>query len=294
MRRQSTLLWIYVNMVSNLQIPPSHAAFLEACMSYSLMQGVPPLALFLVGEDHFLSGPGRGLVGMASGAPIRAAAASAATAQQSFSGAEEGDGNPAQASATFGENMPAAVGAGEAPSAARAGQTQWRVGEVVSVPLAGGMPRAAAEAGEGPGAGGIITALVAGGVQPATADVAVWAEGSLQPASGAGDMAPTLRSGDVDMAQASQAGGAEAVAGAGGTLSEAGAMEAVQAVQVAAGDASPAGSSSGTRANRLEGSVLQTLHTVANDPQLSPSDRVMVISSYMKAIKLMFNIEYEE
>ena len=96
------------------------------------------------------------------------------------------------------------------------------------------------------------------------------------------------------MAQASQAGGAEAVAGAGGTLSEAGAMEAVQAVQVAAGDASPAGSSSGTRANRLEGSVLQTLHTVANDPQLSPSDRVMVISSYMKAIKLMFNIEYEE
>ncbi|GAX76315.1 hypothetical protein CEUSTIGMA_g3761.t1 [Chlamydomonas eustigma] len=65
--RMRTLLWIYADLVVHRNNPHSPEMFERACTSYSQLRGVPPLSAFAVSEDHFLSGPGKGLAGLDSG-----------------------------------------------------------------------------------------------------------------------------------------------------------------------------------------------------------------------------------
>ena len=62
-----TLLWLYSDLVVHKNIPHSTEVFKKACLAYSQLRGVPPIATFAVAEDHFLSGPGKGLAGLDSG-----------------------------------------------------------------------------------------------------------------------------------------------------------------------------------------------------------------------------------
>jgi hypothetical protein len=67
--RQQTLLWIYYDLVVSKGYAPATATFKRACMLYGQLPGLPPVSAFAVNENHFVSGPGRGLVGLNSGIP---------------------------------------------------------------------------------------------------------------------------------------------------------------------------------------------------------------------------------
>ena len=62
-----TLLWLYADLVVHKNMPHSPDVFKKACLAYSQLRGVPPISVFAVAEDHFISGPGKGLAGLDSG-----------------------------------------------------------------------------------------------------------------------------------------------------------------------------------------------------------------------------------
>ena len=62
-----TLLWLYADLVVHKGNPHSPEVFNRACTAYNLLKGVPPLSMFAVTEDHFITGPGKGLAGLDSG-----------------------------------------------------------------------------------------------------------------------------------------------------------------------------------------------------------------------------------
>ncbi|GAX76297.1 hypothetical protein CEUSTIGMA_g3742.t1 [Chlamydomonas eustigma] len=65
--RTRTLLWQYINLIVNEQLDCSKETFTLACERYNSISGVVPLAEFVVDLNHFVSGPGKGLAGLASG-----------------------------------------------------------------------------------------------------------------------------------------------------------------------------------------------------------------------------------
>lgn len=65
--RMRTLLWLYADLVVHKNNPHSPEVFNKACMAYNQIRGVPPISAFAVAEDHFISGPGKGLAGLDSG-----------------------------------------------------------------------------------------------------------------------------------------------------------------------------------------------------------------------------------
>jgi len=65
--RMRTLLWLYADLVVHKNNPHSPDVFNKACQTYSQLRGVPPISSFAVAEDHFISGPGKGLAGLDSG-----------------------------------------------------------------------------------------------------------------------------------------------------------------------------------------------------------------------------------
>ena len=65
--RMRTLLWLYADLVVHKNNPHSPEIFNKACVMYSQLRGVPPISAFAVAEDHFISGPGKGLAGLDSG-----------------------------------------------------------------------------------------------------------------------------------------------------------------------------------------------------------------------------------